>query len=121
MTVERCDVVYSWKLPAGLPDVVRMEARRRRLVASPRVLRVEHRHAHDSPGALHVFIDGTRVRVDGTLGGDKGLGYRDEPNTWGELVRDTDELPEWTRPYLETVRAWETARGNSRPPRLRLV
>lgn len=54
-----------------------------------------------------MFIDGTRVRVDGTRGGDKGLGYRDEPNTWGELGRDTDQLPEWTRPYLETVRAWE--------------
>lgn len=121
MTVERCDVAYTWKLPDGLPNVVGMESRQRRLVVSPRVLRVEHWPAHDSPGALHVFIDGARVRVDGTLGGDKGLGFSDEPDRWGELVRHTDELPDWTHPYLEAARAWETARVNSRPPRLRLI
>ena len=121
MTVERCDVAYSWKLPNGLPDVVGVESQGRRLVVSPRVLRVEHWQVHDSPGALHVFIAGARVRADGTLGGDKGLGFSDEPDRWGDLVRNTDELPDWTRPYLEAVRAWEKARGNSRPPRLRLI
>ena len=57
----------------------------------------------------------------GTPGGDKGLRCGDQPDRWGELVRHTDELPEWTRPYFEAVRARETARGDSRPPRLRLV
>ncbi|HEX7824904.1 MAG TPA: hypothetical protein VF477_08390 [Mycobacterium sp.] len=116
-----CDVAYSWKLPDGLPDVVGVENRGRRLVVSPRVLRVEHWPRHDSPGALHVFIDGVRVRVDGTVGGDKGLGFSDEPEQWGEVVRHTDELPDWSRPYIEAARVWEAARGNPRPPRLRLV
>lgn len=88
-----------------------MESRGRRLVISPRVLRVEHWSAHDSAEALHVFIDGVRVRVDGTLGGDKGFGFSDEPERWGELVRDTDELPDGSRPYLEAACTWETSRG----------
>ncbi|WP_147305946.1 hypothetical protein [Subtercola boreus] len=119
--VEHCDVVYSWKLIDGLPDVDGVESGGRRLVVSPRVLRVEHWPAHDSLGALHVFIDGVRVRVDGTLGGNKGFGFSDEPDRWGEVVRHTDELPEWSRPYLVAARSWETARGNPRSPRLRLV
>lgn len=120
-SVWRCDVAYSWKLPDGLPDVIGVENRGRRLVVSPRVLRVEHWAAHDSTGALHVFIDGVRVRVDGTLGGDKGLGSSDEPDRWGEAVHHTDELPDWSRSYLDAARAWETARGNPQTPRLRLV
>lgn len=119
--ISDCDVWYSWKLPGGLPDVIGVENRGRRLVVSPRVLRIEHWPAHDSPGALHVFIDGERVRADGTLGGNKGLGFSDEPARWGELVFHTDELPDWTRPYLDAARAWETTRGNPRSPRLRLV
>ena len=116
-----CDVAYTWKLPGGLPDVIGTENRGRRLVVSPRALRIEHWPARDSPGALHVFIDGVRVRADGALGGNKGLGFSDEPDRWGELVFHTDELPDWTRPYLDAARAWETARGNPRLPRLRLV
>ena len=59
---DRCDVAYKWALPDGLPDAVGMEAGRRWLIVSPRALRVEHWPAHDSPGCLHVFIDGVRVR-----------------------------------------------------------
>ena len=120
-TVEHCDVVYKWKLPDGLHDVVGTEGSRRRLTVSPRALRVEHWPAHDSPGALHVFIDGVRVRADGTLGGDKGLGFSDEPDRWGEAMQHTDELPDWSRPYLDAARAWEAARGNPPRPQLRLV
>jgi hypothetical protein len=120
-TVELSDVVYSWKLRDGLPPVVGTEGRERQLVVSPRLLRVEHWPAHDSPGALHVFIDGVRIRVDGTLGGNKGIPFSDEPEQWDDKVAHTDELPDWARTYLETARAWETARGNPRPPRLRLV
>jgi hypothetical protein len=71
-----------------------------------------------------VFIDGVRIRIDGTLGGNKGVPSSDEPEQWGDNVAHTDEPPEWTCPYLEAARAWETARGNprpARPPRLRLV
>ncbi|WP_146076589.1 hypothetical protein [Rathayibacter sp. AY1A7] len=121
VVIEHCDVVYSWKLPGGLPDCAGLESPGRRLVVSPQALRVEHWAAHDSPGALHVFIEGARVRADGTHGGTKGFGFSDEPDLWGELVRDTDDLPDWSRPYLEAARAWETARGNVRPPRLRLI
>lgn len=121
MSITRCDVVYSWKLPDGLPGVVGVEAGGRRLVVSPRILRIEHWSAHDSPGALHVFVDGVRIRADGTLGGNKGLGFSDEPDKWGEPVQHTDELPDWAHPYLEAARAWETSRGNPRPPRLRLL
>jgi len=121
MTLERCDVAYSWKLSEGLPDLVGWEIRGRRLVISPRGLRIEHWSAHDSPGALHVFVDGLRVRVDGTLGGAKGLGFSDEPDRWGELVQATAELPDWTRHYLEAARSWEASRGNPRTPQLRLL
>lgn len=120
-SVARCDVVYSWKLPGGLPDAAGTEGRGRRLIVSPRALRVEHWPDHDSPGALHVFIDGERVRTDGSVGGNKGLGFSDEPDRWGDPVRHTDELPDWSRPYLDAARAWESARGNQRPPTLRLV
>lgn len=116
-----CDVAYTFRLPDGLPDVVGVEGRGRRLVVSPRVLRVEHWPAHDSPGALHVMIDGRRVRADGSVGGNKGLGFSDEPDLWGDGPQHTDELPAWARPYVEAVRAWEATRGNPRPPRLRLV
>lgn len=118
---DRCDVAYKWALPDGLPDAVGMEAGRRWLIVSPRALRVEHWPAHDSPGCLHVFIDGLRVRADGTRGGAKGLGFSDEPDRWDDVVPHTDNLPAWCQPYLDAARAWEAARGNSRPPQLRLV
>lgn len=121
LTVDQCDVLYKWVLPDGLSDTAGVEAGGRRLVVSPRVLRVEHWPAHDSPGCLHVFIDGLRVRVDGTRGGAKGLGFSDEPDRWGETVQHTDDLPAWSQPYLDVVRAWEAARGNVRSPRLRPV
>ena len=120
-SVMTADVAYQWKLPDGLPGVVTTEHRQRRLIVSPRGLRIEHWPASDSPGALHVFIDGIRVRADGTLGGNKGLGFSDEPDRWGNEPHHTDDLPDWVRPYLETARAWESGRGNPRPPRLRLV
>lgn len=119
--VDDCDVAYSWKLPEGIPSVVGAENPGRRLVVSPRGLRVEHWPRSDSPGALHVFIDGVRVRVDGTLGGAKGLAFSDEPDRWAETVQHTDALPEWSLPYVEASRAWEAARGNTRQPRLKLV
>lgn len=62
-----------------------------------------------------------RVRADGALSGNKGLGFSDEPERWDELVQETVHLPDWTRPYLEAVRLWEAGRGNPWTPRLRLV
>ncbi|GAB3306145.1 hypothetical protein GCM10027427_35940 [Pseudoclavibacter terrae] len=119
--IEQCKVAFSWELPDGLPNVHTLENGSRRLVVAPRELRVEHWPASDSPGALHVFISGTRVRIDGTLGGNKGLGYSDEPERWAGGPHHTDDLPDWARPYVEAARAWETERGNPRQPRLRLL
>lgn len=116
-----CDVAYVFRLPDGLPEVHGFEGRGRRLVVSQRALRIEHWPAHDSPGALHVFIDGARVRADGTLGSDKAVAFSDEPDRWADTVRHTHELPAWSRPYIDAVRIWETGRGNSRPSHLSLL
>lgn len=120
-SLDNCNVAYAWDLPDGLPNVHGFDSPGRRLVIAPRGLRIEHWPESDSPGALHVFVDGTRIRTDGTPGGNKGLGYSDEPERWAPTVQHTDALPDWARPYVAVVRAWESARGNERVPRLRLV
>ena len=43
-------------------------------------------------------------------------GFSDEPQLWGGGVGHTDDLPDWSRPYLEAARSWDTEWGNPRTP-----